>query len=69
MSDLDLTWIKETIDKHFEKQDAMIRASNKAGLTINQLMDICFKEGALAIYNLGMEHMYDYLKGEENGNL
>lgn len=64
MPDLDLIWMKEAIDKHYEKQDVMIRASNKAGLTRNQLLDTLFKEGVLAVYNLGMEHMYDYLKGE-----
>ena len=62
MPDLDLDWMKEVIDKHYEMEDAMIRAAKKAGLTRNQLLDIFFKKGVLAVYNLGMEHMYDYLK-------
>ena len=43
-------------------QDAMIRASRKAGLTRNQLLDTLFEEGVLAVYNLGMKHMYEYLE-------
>ena len=62
MPDLDLTWMKETIDKHYEKQDSMSRASRKAGLTRNQLLDTLFEEGVLAVYNLGMKHMYEYLE-------
>lgn len=67
MPDLDLTWMKEAIDKHYEKQDVMIRASRKAELTRDQLVDTCFKDGILAVYNLGLEHMYEYLKGSSNG--
>ena len=67
MPDLDfLTWMKEAIDNHYEKQDIMIRASRKAGLTRNQLLDTLFEEGILAVYNLGMKHIYEYLKGEED---
>ena len=62
MADLDLTWMYEAIDKHYEKQDTMIRASNKAGLTRNQLLDTLFEKGILAVYNLGMQHMYEYLE-------
>lgn len=43
-------------------KDSMIRASKKAGLTRNQLLDIIFEEGVLAVYNLGMKHMYEYLE-------
>lgn len=66
MPDLDLDWIKEVIDKHYEMEDAMIRASNKAGLTRNKLLDTLYGEGVLAVYNIGMEHMYEYLKGEND---
>lgn len=66
MPDLDLTWMKETIDKHYEMQNVMIRASRKAGLTRQELFDKLFNEGVLAVYNLGMQHMYEYLKGEED---
>ena len=43
-------------------QDTMIRASRKADLTRNQLLDILFEKGILAVYNLGMQHMYEYLE-------
>lgn len=52
--------------KKDDMEDSMIRASNKAGLTRNQLFDTLFEEGLLAIYNLGMKHMYEYLKGDGN---
>ena len=57
---------KITIGMLEDMEDIMIRASRKAELTRNQLMDTCFKEGILAVYNLGMEHMYEYLKGEND---
>lgn len=68
MENLDLTWIHDVIDRHFEKQNAMIRASRKANLTRNQLLDTLFEEGVVAVYNLGMEHMYEYLKGDYYGS-
>jgi hypothetical protein len=40
----------------------MIRAAKKAGLTRKQLLDILFEKGVLAVYHLGMKHMYKYLK-------
>ena len=43
-------------------ENPMIRASNKAGLTRNQLLDTLFEKGVLAVYNLGMQHMYEYLE-------
>ena len=55
----------EELQKKNEKediQDIMIRASNKAGITRNQLLNVLFEDGVLAIYNLGMKHMYEYLK-------
>jgi hypothetical protein len=43
-------------------ENSMIRASRKAGLTRNELLDTLFEKGVLAIYNLGMKHMYEYLE-------
>ena len=43
-------------------KDSMIRASKKAEFTRNQLLDTLFEEGVLAVYNLGMKHMYEYLE-------
>ena len=54
------------IDKHYEMQDVMIRASRKAGLTRQELFDKLFNEGLVSVYNLGMQHMYEYLKGNED---
>lgn len=65
MPDLDLDWMKETIDKHYEKQDAMIRAANKAEISSHQLMDTLIQSGLTGVYNLGMQHMLEYLKGDD----
>ena len=51
---------KEIREKRAE--DAIIRASNKAGLTNNDLFDAFKVKGLLGVYNLGMMHMYEYLK-------
>lgn len=64
MPDLDLNGMYEAIDKYYEKQDVMIRASNKAELTKDELMNTLFEEGVLAVYNLGMKHMYEYLENK-----
>lgn len=45
-----------------DMKDSIVRAANKAGLTRNQLLDTLFEEGVLAVYNLGMKHMYEYLE-------
>lgn len=50
-------------------EDAMIRASRKAGLTKDELIDIFYRGadsengGLMGVYNLGMKHMYEYLEG------
>ena len=62
MPDLDLDWMKEAIDKHYEMQDLMIRAANKAKLTRDLLLDTLYEKGVLAVYNLGIKHMYEYLE-------
>jgi hypothetical protein len=64
MADLDLNWMKEAMDKNYKMEDTMIRASRKAGLTRNQLLDTLFEKGVLEVYNLGMKHMHEYLEGE-----
>ena len=62
MPDLDLSWMYEAIDKHYEKQDAMLRASNKYDVKYSDLLNAYEENGLMGVYNLGMEHMYDYLK-------
>ena len=45
-----------------KKEDAMINASNKAKITTHQVLDVLIQEGAMGVYNLGLKHMYEYLK-------
>lgn len=52
----------EELTKEDKIEDAMMRASIKVGLTRNQLLDILFEKGVLAVYHLGMKHMYEYLE-------
>lgn len=53
-------------------EDVMIRAANKAGITKDELIDIFYKGadvpngGLVGVYNLGMQHMYEYLRGKNN---
>lgn len=52
----------EEMKKDYDMEDTMIRASKKAEITKSQLLDTLFEEGILAVYNLGMKHMYEYLE-------
>ena len=54
--------LTEDMTKEDKMEDLMTRASRKAELTRNQLLDILFEKGVLAVYNLGMQHMYEYLE-------
>lgn len=53
---------KITIGMLEDMEESMIRASRKAELTRNQLLDTLYEKGVLAVYNLGMKHMYEYLE-------
>lgn len=53
---------KAELTKEEKMENAIIKASRKAGLTRNQLLDTLFEKGVLAVYNLGMQHMYEYLE-------
>ena len=53
---------KRELTKEEKMKDVMIRASNKAESTRNQLLEVLFEKGVLAVYNLGMQHMYEYLE-------
>lgn len=55
-------YAKIELIKDENMQDIMIRAANKAKLTRNLLLDTLYEEGVLAVYNLGMKHMYEYLE-------
>lgn len=59
--------LMEDIEKNSSKEsmeDSMIRASIKAGLGKQQLINIKINEGLIGVYLLGMKHMYEYLEGE-----
>lgn len=45
-------------------QDAMIRAARKAHFSRIKAKEVFQKEGILKIYNLGMEHMYEFLQSK-----
>lgn len=69
VSEISLRHMNDKLEEENKKnnmEDSMIRASRKAGLTRNQLLDTLFEEGVIAVYNLGMQHMYEYLKGEDD---
>ena len=34
----------------------------KAKITKHQVLDVLIQEGVMGVYNLGLKHMYDYLK-------
>lgn len=63
---MDMFELYDEVDDEMKKEHTMIKASNKAGLTMTQLIDINFEDGLMGVYNLGMKHMYEYLKGEDN---
>ena len=48
------------------KQEVMIRASNDAHLTKDMLTDTWYMKGLMGVYNLGLEHMHDYLEKNDN---
>lgn len=48
--------------KEEKKEDVIIKASNKAKITSHQVLDVLIQEGAMGVYNLGLKHMYEYLK-------
>ena len=71
--DWDLTEVARILTEDIEKNstkedkmnDAMIRAANKAEISSHQLMDTLIQSGLTGVYNLGMQHMLEYLKGDD----
>ena len=53
---------EERVEDNFN--DILIKASNKACITRKQIFYVNASDGLMGIYNLGMKHMYEYLKGE-----
>lgn len=56
-------WVDEDIAED-SIDDAMIGAAVKGCLKGADLLDLFKEQGLFAIYNLGLQHMYEYLKGE-----
>lgn len=48
-----------------DKENTMIKASIKAKLSKEKLSIAYEDDGLIGVYDLGMEHMYDYLKESE----
>ena len=44
-------------------EDKMIRATRKANVTKQDLLDVFAEKGLIAVYNLGLKNMLDYLNG------
>lgn len=61
----------EALESEYKLKDAMIGASNKAGLKKDMLIDIFYKGadsdsgGLIGVYNLGMKHMWEYLNDKK----
>ena len=66
--DWDLTEAARILEEDMTKEDniegTMIRAANKAVVTSHQLLDVLVQQGVMGVYNLGLKHMYEYLKGD-----
>ena len=58
--------LEEDMTKEDKMKDAMIRAANKAVVTSHQLLDVLVQQGVMGVYNLGLKHMYEYLKGDSS---
>lgn len=57
--------MKMTDNQIETKEDAMIKATRKAEATPHELFDAFEQKGILGVYNLGLKHMYEYLKGNK----
>ena len=55
----------QALEPEYLMMETMIRASNEAGLNFRELFDVYDEDGLMAVYNLGMKHMYEYLKGDK----
>ena len=59
-----LSFVKVCVPKREDDyEDKMIRASRKANVTKQDLLDVFAEKGLIAVYNLGLKNMLDYLNG------
>jgi hypothetical protein len=47
-----------------DEEETMIRATKKATVTKDDLLDVFWKKGLVGVYNLGLKNMFDYLNGK-----
>lgn len=52
----------EEMKKDYDMEDTMIKATIQGGLKGRDLLDLLTEKGLMAVYNLGMQHMYEYLE-------
>lgn len=59
-----LSFVKVCVPKREDNyEDKMIRATRKANVTKQDLLDVFAEKGLIAVYNLGLKNMLDYLNG------
>ena len=59
-----LSFVKACVPKREDNyEDKMIRATRKANVTKQDLLDVFAEKGLIAVYNLGLKNMLDYLNG------
>ena len=55
------------LEDNQNKEDQMIRASRKANLTRDELIEAFKSKGLIGVYNLGQRYMLEYLEDEYSG--
>ncbi len=47
-----------------DDENRIIRATRKASVTKDDLLDVFWEKGLVGVYNLGLKNMLDYLNGK-----
>ena len=59
-----LSFVKVCVPKREDNCEVkMVRATRKANVTKQDLLDVFAEKGLIAVYNLGLKNMLDYLNG------
>ena len=62
--EIKLSFVKVCVQKREDDyEDKMIHATRKANVTKQDLLDVFAEKGLIAVYNLGLKNMLDYLNG------
>ena len=56
----------EALESEYKLQEVMIRAAAKANITGKDIINVFNDGGLMAVYYLGLQHMIEYLEGEES---